>query len=193
MVRSQYIRDSATACTCERGARVTSSSAYQIQVQQENWLSRQLRVAKSSESVANSRKTWDSALATMTLLLSCGASLGSCFHLFSSGLSGDVTSWRSPMHIGYIIAPCITTGAGLGATYLHSLWSTCAFDVSQVVASALKSTYSLLYFILPTSILTEWLTGSGEDVAILTGFRFTVLGIAVLVPIYAFQTGGDDW
>jgi hypothetical protein len=97
------------------------------------------------------------------------------------------------MHIGYIIAPCITTGAGLGATYLHSLWSTCAFDVSQVVASALKSTYSLLYFILPTSILTEWLTGSGEDVAILTGFRFTVLGIAVLLPIYAFQTGGDDW
>jgi hypothetical protein len=193
MVRNQYISDRATVCTCERSARVTSSSAYQIQIQQENWVDGHLRVAKSLESVNNRRKPWDSALATITLLLSCGASLGSCFHLFSSDLPDDVTSWRSPLHVGYIIAPSITTAAGLGATYLHSLWYTCAFDVSQVVAGALKSTYSLLYFILPTSILTKWLIRSGQDVVILSSFQFTVLGTAVLLPLYAFHTGSDDW
>jgi hypothetical protein len=193
MVRNQYSSDSATVCACERSPRVTSALAYRIQVQQENWLEGQLRIAKPLESVTNSRKPWDSALATITLLLSCGASLGSCFLLFSSGLPDDVMSWRSPLHVGYIIAPSITTAAGLGATYLHSLWYACAFDVSQVVAGALKSTYSLLYFILPTSILTEWLIRSGQNLVLPTSFQSTALGIAVLLPLYAFHTGSDDW
>jgi hypothetical protein len=193
MGRNQYSSDGATVRTCERSARVTSSSAYQIQMQQEKWLHGHLRVAKPLEPVASSRKPWDSGLATITLLLSCGASLGSCFHLFSSDLPDDVTSWRSPLHVGYIIAPFITTAAGIGATYLHSLWYTCAFDVGQVVAGALKSTYSFVYFVLPTSILTEWLIQAGQDGAILTSFQLAVLGIAVLLPLYTIHTGSDDW
>jgi hypothetical protein len=173
--------------------RITSSIAHQIQVQRKKWFWERLLLSDMPDQVVDSRKPWDSALTTIILLLSCGASLGSCFYLVTSISPGDATSWKSPLHVGYLITPCFTTAAGLSAMYLHGRGCTPKLDPAQVVNGAVASTSRLLYFILPISTLTSWTAHSGQEIMTLTGAQIAMLSVFVLLPVYVIHTGYDDW
>jgi hypothetical protein len=186
-------RDGTDPFTYGRNKRITSSLAYRIQVQREDWLGNCLLLSRGPDSVVGSRKPWDSALITAVLLLSCGASLGSCFHLVSTISPEDVTTWKSSLHVGYLIAPFCTTAAGLGAMYLHGHWCTSGLDSGQIICGVITSTSRLLYFVLPASILTAWSTSSGQNIVTINEPQIALLVAIVILPKYALQTGSDDW
>lgn len=193
MVYPQDIKDGTKPLHRGMSRRITSAMAHRIQVQREEWLCERLLLPNASDSVGNNRKLWDSALTTAILLLSCGASLGSCFYLVNAISPTDVTSWKSPLHVGYLVAPSFTTSAGLSAMYLHGRWCSSGLDSGQVVCGAMTTTFRLLCFVVPASILFGWITNSGVDIMFLNNFQIAILGIAVLIPIYAIQAAGDDW
>ncbi|KAH8710271.1 hypothetical protein GQ44DRAFT_434734 [Phaeosphaeriaceae sp. PMI808] len=193
MANAHDNRDSADSLSWGMSGRITSSTAYQIQIQQKNWLCERLLLSDAPGSMADSRKPWDSAFATVILLLSGGASLSSCFHLISSVSPEDAMSWKSPLNVGYLIAPFLITMAGLSAMYLHDCWCTSALDLARVVCGAITSTSRLLGFMLPTSILAGWIASSGQDIALLESYQIALLAIFVLLPVHAIQTYSDDW
>ncbi|KAF9728535.1 sodium calcium [Paraphaeosphaeria minitans] len=170
--------------------RITASMASRIQAQKENWLWEQLLL---SDTAADSRQPWDSALTTVTLLLSCGASLVSCFQLVNSISPDNISGWTSPLRVGYLIAPFFTSASGLGATFLHRRGCTTPLNSGQVVCGAIMSTTQLLCLILPATILTRWIVSLGQGTAFLDPFQIALLGGAVILPMYFIQTGGDDW
>ncbi|KAL5378637.1 hypothetical protein PMIN02_011177 [Paraphaeosphaeria minitans] len=175
---------------CGTSMRITASMASRIQAQKENWLWEQLLL---SDTAADSRQPWDSALTTVTLLLSCGASLVSCFQLVNSISPDNISGWTSPLRVGYLIAPFFTSASGLGATFLHRRGCTTPLNSGQVVCGAIMSTTQLLCLILPATILTRWIVSLGQGTAFLDPFQIALLGGAVILPMYFIQTGGDDW
>jgi hypothetical protein len=193
MAYPHHNRNSADALPHGKNRRITSSVACQIQVEQEKWLRERLALPRPSESGTVSRKPLDSAVITIVSFLSCGASLSSSFHLVNSILPDDVTTWRSPLRVGYLIVPPIVSLAGIGAIYLHSLFCTSALDPGQVVSGAITSTYKSIFLTLPACILTGWITGSGYVIAGLNTFQILLLGIAIFLPMYVTCTGSDDW
>jgi hypothetical protein len=193
MVHPHNHRNSAGALTHWMNRRITSSIACQIQLQHEKWHRERLDLSHASQSVTASRKPWDSALTTIVSFLSCGASLSSTFHLVNSISPEDVMTWKSPLRVGYLIAPSLSTIAGIGAIYLHSLFCTSAMDPGQVILGAITSTYRHIFLVLPASILTGWITGSGYAITCLNTFQISLLGLAIFLPMYASHTGGDDW
>jgi hypothetical protein len=193
MAYPHHNRNSADILPHGTNRRITSSIACQIQVEQEKWLRERLALPRASDSVTVSRKPLDSALITIVSFLSCGASLSSSFHLVNSILPDDVTTWRSPLRVGYLIVPPIVSLAGIGAIYLHSLFCTSALDPGQVVSGAITSTYKSIFLTLPACVLTGWITGSGYVIAGLNTFQILLLGIAIFLPMYVTCTGSDDW
>ncbi|OAL42531.1 hypothetical protein IQ07DRAFT_650889 [Pyrenochaeta sp. DS3sAY3a] len=193
MVYPHDTKDDTKPLNLGMSRRITSAMAHRLQVQREEWLCERLLLPNASDSVGNNRKLWDSALTTVVLLLSCGASLGSCFYLVNAISPTNVTSWKSPLHVGYLVAPFSTTSAGLSAMYLHGRWCASGLDSGQVVCGAMTTTFRLLCFVVPASILFAWITSSEVDNMFLNNFQIAILGIAVLLPIYAIQTAGDDW
>ncbi|KAF9730146.1 Vacuolar calcium ion transporter 2, partial [Paraphaeosphaeria minitans] len=141
----------------------------------------------------DSRKPWDSALTTVTLLLSCGASFASCFQLVSSISPDNTSGWTSPLRVGYLIAPLFATASGLGAVFLHRRGCKIPLNSGQLVCGAIMSTSQLLCLVLPAAIVTRWIVNLGQGTAFLDAFQIALLAGAVLLPMYFIQTGGDDW
>lgn len=193
MVYALDIGDITQTLTPGMNSRITSSIAYQIQVQRQKWLRSRLELSHATDLVITSRKPWDSALTTVVFLLSCVANLYSCFHLINSISPDDITTWRSPLYIGYLIAPFFITAAGISARYLHSILCTTPLDPQQFILGAVTTTSKLFYLILPAAIVAEWATSSGHKSINLSTFEISLLGLAVCVPMYTLYTGCDDW
>ncbi|KAF1952097.1 hypothetical protein CC80DRAFT_552849 [Byssothecium circinans] len=193
MASARTFGDSTESAAYPLNKRTIPSVAYRIQDQRKTWLWERLSLSDASDQVVDSRKPWDSALTAVILLLSCSATLGSCFYLVTSISPSDVTSWKSPLHVGYLIAPCFTTVAGVSTTYLHGRGCTSTLDPAQIVYGAVISAPRLLYLGLPIAVVLSWTSGSGQEVVLLTSFQIVLVGVVVLLPIYIMQTGCDDW
>jgi hypothetical protein len=95
--------------------------------------------------------------------------------------------------VGYIFFPISTIAAGLVAMQLHGGWRRSAQDSDTLMCGAVMSTFHLICFVLPAFILARWAATSMQSIEFLDGYQVGLLAIAVLTPVYAIQTGGDDW
>lgn len=170
--------------------RVAPSMVNRVQTGRENWLWEQLIL---SDSTTDCRKPWDSASTTVMLLLTCGASLASCFQLVSSISPDSTINWISPEHVGYLVAPFATSLAGLSAMCLHRRGHSTTLDSGQLVGGAIISTSRLLCLIPPASMLAEWTASLGHSSVFYSPFQIAVLSITILLPVSFLRTGGDDW
>jgi hypothetical protein len=175
------------------GGRIDASLASRLNFQRAKWLSDRLLRSNSSNQEANSCKPWDSARAAVLLLLTCSANLSSCIQLVGSLAPNDATTWHSPLRLGYVFVPILTSVAGLIAMQLHNQWCMSALEPGQVMYSAALSTFHLLYFTLPTFILARWTTAPTQAIEFLGGFQVATLGTVMLLPLYAMHTDSDNW
>ena len=175
------------------GGRVDASMASRLNFQRAKWLSDRLLRSNASNQEANSCNPWDSARAAVLLLLTCSANLSSCIQLVGSLAPDDATTWQSPLHLGYIFVPISTGVAGLIAMQLHNQWCVSALEPGQVMYSAALSTFHLLYFTLPAFVLAKWITAPTQVIEFLGGFQVAILGIVMLLPLYAMHTDSDNW
>jgi hypothetical protein len=175
------------------GGRIDASMASRLNFQRAKWLSDRLLRSDPSKQEANSCDPWDSARAAVLLLLTCSANLCSCIQLVGSLAPDEATTWQSPLHLGYVFVPISTVVAGLIAMQLHSQWCVSVLEPGQVMYSAALSTFHLLYFTLPAFILVRWTTAPTQAIEFLGGFQVTILGITMLLPLYAVHTDSDNW
>jgi hypothetical protein len=173
------------------GGRIDASMASRLDFQREKWLGDRLLRSLSPE--ANSCKPWDSARAAVLLLLTCSANLSSCSQLVGSLAPDNATTWQSPLRLGYVFVPISIGVAGLIAMHLHNQWCVSALEPGQVMYSAALSTFHLLYFTLPAFVLARWTTAPTQAIEFLGGFQVAILGIVMLLPLYAMHTDSDNW
>jgi hypothetical protein len=175
------------------GGRIDAYMASRLNFQWGKWLSDRLLRSNASNQEANSCKPWDSARAAVLLLFTCSANLSSCSQLVGSLAPDDATTWQSPLRLGYVFVPISTGVAGLIATHLHNQWCVSALEPGQVMYSAALSTFHLLYFTFPAFVLVRWITAPTQAIEFLSGFQVAILGIVMLLPLYAMHTDSDDW
>jgi hypothetical protein len=175
------------------GGRIDVSMASRLNFQRAKWLSDRLLRSHASNQEANSCKPWDSARAAVLLLLTCSANLSSCIQLVGSLAPDDATTWQSPLRLGYVFVPISTGVAGLIAMQLHNQWCVSVLEPGQVMYNAALSTFHLLYFTLPAFVLARWTTAPTQPIEFLGGFQVAILGITMLLPLYAMHTGSDNW
>jgi hypothetical protein len=175
------------------GGRIDASMASRLKSLKAKWLSDRLLRSDPSNPEANSCDPWDSARAAVVLLLTCSANLSSCIQLVGSLAPHDATTWQSPLHLGYVLVPISTGVAGLTAIQLHNQLCVSATEPGQIMYSAALSTFHLLYFTLPAFILVSWTTAPTQAIEFLGGFQVAILGIAMLLPLYAMHTDSDNW
>jgi hypothetical protein len=173
--------------------RLTMSIAEQLHVQRAIWLSAKVTSDTKSLSIAKSPNLRDSAVNTAILLVSSGTSLCSCFYLVESISPSDPIQWISSLRVVYVIVPLFTGLAGIGATFLHSRRYNAALDSGEIILGAIASTSRLLHAIFPASVIAGWAIGSTHSMMHFDTFQIVILGVAVLLPTYLFQTGSDDW
>ncbi|EMD86758.1 hypothetical protein COCC4DRAFT_62957 [Bipolaris maydis ATCC 48331] len=136
---------------------------------------------------------WDTVLVIALLLVSCGASFGSCVQLLSSLAPDGIASFQSSLHVGYVFFPISTCAAGVVAVQLHGNQRRSGWCSDSILYSAVISVFRLICFVLPTFVLTRWATASLESIEFLYGYQVGLLAIAVLVPVYAMQNDADNW
>lgn len=192
MVSVRNDRVETNAFTQGINRRITSSMAEHLQVQRDIWLSSKTLPDDASNSAVHGFKLRDSAVNTVVLLVACGVSLCSCFHLVDSVSAQDSGQWKSPLRVGYVIVPFSTGLAGASALYLHARRYATALDPGEVIRGAIASTSRLLYSIFPASILAGWATSSTHSMMLFDIFQVVLLGVAVLLPVHLVQTRRDD-
>ncbi|RYN53072.1 hypothetical protein AA0117_g13349, partial [Alternaria alternata] len=169
--------------------RIGVSQIWHLRDEKEAWLRGWLSLDSDSEKGQPS----DSAIAVLTLLLSCIATLFLGAQFVNTLAAEDTGSWQSPLHAGYILLPLSTSAAGLIAVQLHGCGCTSAVFHGQALFASVLSTFHLLCFTLPVFVLTRWATAPGPSLEFFDVHQLGLLAIASLLPLYPMQRGSDDW
>jgi hypothetical protein len=174
-------------------AKMDTSAASRLQRERVKWTDERLARLEASGSDLRQRRPGNSARVVVILLLSCGATFGSCVQLLGALSLDETTNLQSLLQLGYISFPITTRAAGVIAVQLHSARRTSSFEFDSTLCGAIMSTFHLLSFVLPLFVLTRWATDVTQIVEVLSGYQVGMLGLAVLLPMHAMQTRRDDW
>ena len=180
-------------CASGVSRRLDAAAACRLRRERRKWLDDCWGIAGSRGSDSGQRQLWDSVLVVVLLLISCGASFGSCVQLLSSLAADETASLQSPLRVGYVFFPFSTCAAGVVAVQLHGSQRRSASCFDSILYTAVISAFQLICFVLPSFVLTRWVTASLESIEFLCGYQTGLLAIAVLVPVYAMQNDADDW
>ena len=179
-------------CASSVSEKIDAAGASRLQRERGKWLDDCRAITETPRSDPGQCQPWDTVRVVVVLLLSCGATFGSCVQLLGSLAPDEPGSVQSPLHVGYIFLPISTSVAGIAAVQLHGGWCRSARGFDSILCGAVMSTFHLLCFVLPAFVLARWATASTQRIEFLDGYQVGLLAIAVLLPVYAIQTGGDD-
>lgn len=179
--------------TSSVSGKIDASGASRLQRERGMWLDDCRAISETPGSNSDQCPPWDSVRVVVILLLSCGAAFGSCVQMLGSLAPNETVSLQSPLHAGYIFFPISTSAAGVIAVQLHGGWHRSSRGFDSIFCGAVMSTFHLLCFVLPAFVLARWATTSTQSIGFLDGYQVGLLAVVVLLPVYAIQTGGDDW
>ena len=170
-----------------------TAAASRLQRERLKWIDGNLSMPEATGSDVRERMPGNSVRVVVMLLLSCGAALGSCIQLLEALAPDETTELQSLLRLGYVFFPISTRAAGVVAVQLRGARCTPTLAIDSMMCGAIMSTFHLLGFVLPTFVLIRWATAVTPVVEFLGGYQVGILGIAVLLPMYAMQTRRDDW
>lgn len=180
-------------CVPSLGEKIDAERASQLQRERQKWLYECRAMIETRWSNSGQFPSWGAVQVVVVLLLSCAAAFGSCVQVIGSLASDETRGLQSPLHVGYIFFPISTSAAGVVAVQLHGSWRRHAHGFDSILCSAVMSTFHVLYFVLPVFVVVRWTTSSMQDIEFLDAYQVGLLVFTVLLPVYAVQTGGDDW
>jgi len=184
---------SRSCCVPGVSEEIDVAGASRLQRERKKWLDDCRATTETRRSDPGRCQPWGAVRVAVVLLLSCAAAFGSCVQLLGSLVVDETGSLQSPLRVGYILFPIATSAASIVAVQLHGGWHRHARGFDSILCSAVMSTFHSLYLVLPAFVLVTWTTGSTQDIEFLDRYQVGLLAIAVLLPVHAMQTGGDNW